>query len=317
MDQTAFVLPTDEMFDERGLLHLRTMTVDYLEQALQDQQPRADYKELLLLSYIFLGGKNIPATFRAPGATHHARWMTKALYSLKLYLFQSQVRSRIFMTARDAKAILSIALFSSLLYARAWNDAKQAAMAPLNDLHLLQALKSYPDKAIAKAVTATFERHLWFLSEHLAGLAFFDQRVPIDVKRKMMTRLQEPKMDVLHRRALPFENGSVTVSDFITRRSATIFDLLMEDGKKMAREGFLLQDPSRWSEEESFIALASRAAKLRVVNDGAERAIALMEQYNSTLTKDEEQKQLCLRLVSQHRRQLPGTPTKAALSFMK
>lgn len=36
VDQTAFVLPTNEMFDERGLLHLRTMTVDYLEQALQD-----------------------------------------------------------------------------------------------------------------------------------------------------------------------------------------------------------------------------------------------------------------------------------------
>ena len=70
--------------------------------------------------------------------------------------------------------------------------ATQAAKVPLNDLRLLQALKSYPDKAIAKAVTATFERHLWFLSEHLAGMAFFDQRVPVEVRQKMVTRLQEP-----------------------------------------------------------------------------------------------------------------------------
>lgn len=43
-------------------------------------------------------------------------------------------------------------------------------------------------------------------------------------------------------------------------------------------------------EDETFISLASRAAELRVVNDVAERVIALMEQCNSKLTKDEEQK---------------------------
>lgn len=317
VNQAAFVLPTDEVFEQRGLQHLRTVTVDYLERALQGKQPRADYRELLLLSYIFLGGKNIPATFRSPGAAHHARWMAKALYSLKLFLFQSQVKSQIHVTARDAKALLSLSLFSSLLYARAWNEAPVAANAPLNDLRLLQAIKSYPDTVIAQPVTAAFERHLWFLSEHLAGLAFFDQRVSLEVKRRMVARLLEPKMVVLHRRVPPFEDGSVTVDQFITRRSATIFDLLMEDGKKTAREGFLLEDPSCWREEETFIALESRATKLRVVNDAAERAIALIEQYNSTLTKDEEQKQLCLRLVSEHRRRLPGTPTKAALSSTK
>jgi len=33
---------------------------------------------------------------------------------------------------------------------------------------------------------------------------------------------------------------------------------------------------------------------MKVVNDSAERAIALMQQYNSSLTKNEEQKQYLL-----------------------
>lgn len=73
MYQATFVLPTDEVFEQRGLQHLRMVTVDYLEQALKDQQPRADYKELLLLSYIFIGGKTsqpcsgLPARLITPG----------------------------------------------------------------------------------------------------------------------------------------------------------------------------------------------------------------------------------------------------------
>ena len=102
-----------------------------------------------------------------------------------------------------------------------------------------------------------------------------------------MTRLQDAKKDVLHRRLLTFDDDSVTVEHFITSRSATLFELLKVDEKKIP---------------------------LHVLNDAAKRAIALMEQYNATLSKDEEQKQLCLRLVIEHRRQLPGISKKAALS---
>jgi len=51
---------------------------------------------------------------------------------------------------------------------------------------------------------------------------------------------------------------------------------------------------------------------MKVVNDSAERAIALMQQYNSSLTKNEEQKLLLLCLVEKHRKQYP-TCTKYAL----
>ena len=46
---------------------------------------------------------------------------------------------------------------------------------------------------------------------------------------------------------------------------------------------------------------------MKVVNDTAERGIALMQQYNSSLTKNEEQKQFLLRLVERHRKTFPSS----------
>ena len=41
-----------------------------------------------------------------------------------------------------------------------------------------------------------------------------------------------------------------------------------------------------------------------VVNDCEERGIALIKEFNKTLTKDEAQKQYLFRIVAQHRREL-------------
>jgi hypothetical protein len=60
----------------------------FLETQLQQYQPRDDYQELLQLAIIFLGGtpsKGI--SFKAPAGLHHGRWMAKALYSLKVWMF--------------------------------------------------------------------------------------------------------------------------------------------------------------------------------------------------------------------------------------
>ena len=46
---------------------------------------------------------------------------------------------------------------------------------------------------------------------------------------------------------------------------------------------------------------------LRVVNDVAERAVALVQEYNRCTTKDEEQFQCLLQIVQEHRKQYPAT----------
>jgi len=56
---------------------------------------------------------------------------------------------------------------------------------------------------------------------------------------------------------------------------------------------------------------------MKVVNDSAERAIALMQQYNSSLTKNEEQKQYLLWLVERHRKQYPTCAKSTILNTVQ
>ena len=60
----------------------------FSQQQLEEVHPRDDYKELLQLTVIFLGG--VPAggiRFRAPAGLHKARWMPRLLYGFKLFMF--------------------------------------------------------------------------------------------------------------------------------------------------------------------------------------------------------------------------------------
>jgi len=72
---------------------LRKEMVSFYSGTVGLQQPREDYLELLRLCLIFLGGGSdgTDIQFRAPGAMHHARWMAKAIYALKIVLFQDQL----------------------------------------------------------------------------------------------------------------------------------------------------------------------------------------------------------------------------------
>ena len=65
--------------------------VVFYKHKLQKPILRGDYREMIELSIIFLGedvDKNLK--IRPPGAMHQARWIARAIYSLKICLFQSQ-----------------------------------------------------------------------------------------------------------------------------------------------------------------------------------------------------------------------------------
>ena len=51
----------------------------------------------------------------------------------------------------------------------------------------------------------------------------------------------------------------------------------------------------------------------KVVNDKAERGVKLIQDFNSCLTKDEEQRQFLLQVVSECRKNFPDS-SKATLS---
>ena len=67
------------------------------------------------------------------------------------------------------------------------------------------------------------------------------------------------------------------------------------------------KDPGSWEHENSFKEAMNAASGLVMVNDRAERGVALTQDYNKLLTKDEEQKQALLQIVAAHRKMYPNT----------
>jgi uncharacterized protein (UPF0305 family) len=85
IDKTKFEPASDESFTE-DLVDLRADMISFYSRALEkDEFPRDDYAEILHLSLVFLGGAPVKSIqFRAPGALHHARWMAKVIFCLKI-----------------------------------------------------------------------------------------------------------------------------------------------------------------------------------------------------------------------------------------
>lgn len=158
IDQTAYASCTDTRLDD-SLKSVKDNAIQFAREALAKSFPREDYRDLLELSLIFLGETpRRGVSFRNPGAFHHARWMSKILYTYKLYLFQEQFR----LTKHESTACLEFCMFVSLVYAKAWTTSTNACDAPLNDLQLFKVCHQYSSvsASISKAATSTLGRHL-------------------------------------------------------------------------------------------------------------------------------------------------------------
>ena len=83
--------------------------------------------------------------------------------------------------------------------------------------------------------------------------------------------------------------------DFTTHNTLQFFHILG------LNSNFLLTvDPDDWDSNERYQQGKRCAESLRVVNDSAERAIKLIKDFNSSLARNEEQKQFLLQVVSNH-----------------
>ncbi|KAG0726234.1 hypothetical protein GWK47_037027 [Chionoecetes opilio] len=236
---------------------LKDDALAFLKEALMSKNhPREDYEELLHLSYLFLGGEGPAKPFRRPGALHQARWMAKAIYCLKLQMLKSQLS----LTGREKAGVERVDLF------------------------------------VALAAEQALRRHLWYVSEENAGLAFFDSRIDVEEKKQMVKALDKPaSKKELKRLEGKKMTMSSSLSSFVTLKTRSFFQKLDAD------EGFLAKDPALWEEDDRFKDARKRALGLRVVNDAAERGIALVQLYLGS-TKSAAQEKYLLQLVHHHRK---------------
>ncbi|KAK0048971.1 polycystic kidney disease protein 1-like 2 [Biomphalaria pfeifferi] len=75
-------------------------------------------------------------------------------------------------------------------------------------------------------------------------------------------------------------------------------------------------DPENWSDCPHFQQAANVVKCLKVVNDTAERSIALMPSFNQSITKSEAEMQKLIQVVKDNRERIPDS-SKASLASAK
>lgn len=176
--------------------------IEFNQAELTKKIARDDNRELIELSTIYLGGdteKKIK--IRPPGAMHQARWMARAIYSLKISLLSDQLR----ISNKDKAALLDVCLFIVTSYVKPWMRCNLAVKAPYQDLSFLKALKAYEtiDKSISKAALQKFCLHLWYLTDEISVLSLFDDDVDQETKVKMVANLTKENPSAHSKRYIP------------------------------------------------------------------------------------------------------------------
>lgn len=270
--------------------------IKFCNDQLSKRQIRDDYKEFLQLALTFLGEGCFG--FRTPGATSNARWMSKAIYSLKMFIFREQFP----LSKNDMAGLRDICVFLIKLYVKAWYKCTNAISAPQQDFNFINDVANYAktDTKISAEILKKMSNHLWYLSEEVIALAFFDSKVSFEEKRKMVEKLQSKvpmvklKDDRRYTKLLEFQN--LSLSDFVSEKTKTFFK---QFGLSTS---FLEFDPSTWESSFDYEEGWSLCQDLLVVNDTAERGVKLIKDYNKILTNDEEEKQLLLQVVEAYRK---------------
>lgn len=278
---------------------------------LTSHQPRDDYRELLELTILFIGAEPSQRVhFRTPGPMHHARWMSKAIYSIKVWLFRRQFK----LTAREEKGLREMCCFIVLIYVECWFTAPSAVQAPRRDLNLMKALLNYSatNSDISAATSETLKRHLWYLSEENVGLSLFDEEVSLSVKRRLLMNMKSDEVDDYEKPNKRCNYDLKTIAKSHLDSFASPYTMHFFQKLSLPTD-FLDADPSSWEANQTYRAAKERLMALQVINDHAERAIALIQQFNKVLTRNEEQLQFLLQVVAEHRHTIPDA-RKAVLA---
>ena len=125
-----------------------------------DHLPRCDYKEYLGEKITRKNGFIFHLS--RPGADHHARWMNKAIFVLKMVLLQHQLHDIHWQTK---KKVEKMALFVVFVYLRPWFTASGLSSAAQNDLLFCKSLAKYKkiNNGVSSKTLAVLNRHTLYL----------------------------------------------------------------------------------------------------------------------------------------------------------
>ncbi|ESO01544.1 hypothetical protein HELRODRAFT_174506 [Helobdella robusta] len=77
-------------------------------------------------------------------------------------------------------------------------------------------------------------------------------------------------------------------------------------------QNFLSSSPDMWNNDNDYIIGQRKVRSLKVVNDAADKGVALIQEFNRVVTNDEDQKEYLLQVIEKHRKDFPN-PKKSTI----
>lgn len=238
-----------------------------------------------------------------PGAYHHARFMGKSIYLLKIFLLHQAFP----LTNREIQRITRLVGFVVQLYGRYFLSAPLTTSAPRHDLTMWYDLQQYSqhDQEIGQSALASMRRHLWYLCPELVVLALFDEHTDIEEKQLMATTLfhtEKPPVFGMGKPGHPnFDPVAAKLTDdqpplatFISERSWLLFSLLESDPE------WLQEHPAIWPDYEDYQFCRDFCTDMMVVNDPAERAVKDVQDC-AQMTRDPRHRDNVILVRGDHR----------------
>lgn len=290
--------------------------IEFLSETISNRSaayiPRNDYLELIELCLLVLGHPIDKYTFKSCTADHHARWMSKLIYSFKIYLFRDQFP----LSKEEEDNMRNFCLFGCLVYVKYWIQCPQPTDAPINDLCFYKEIENYKllNKEVADSALDKLQNHLWYLSSELVVLALFSDKVSVQEKGRMI--------DVMKKRQdLNWTNRNIRLENTTALAKKSLSDLVGPQSmpallKLNLNIGFMFTvNPQEWNKSREYRKAKIIVSNLKVVNDAAERAIQTMSTFNECLTQKETEKQLLILVVADNRKRIPVMDKKTLSSY--
>ena len=312
IDLSGYTVEAQQLLQECKTEHLNPIVkrVKYL---------REDYKEMAeLCTFILNHEKTID--LKKPGAMHKARWMAKILYSIKICLLKDHIGGLpkgMVTTAQQQAQLHEFVVFIVYVYSGWWLQCRSAINAPWLDLCLYKTLLKYQivNETISKSAQKALCRHLWYLTPELAILAIFSDAVPLEklesLRKKMLevkptSEPQAPKNRFgteFGKPEFPVLSETTELADLINVDSWFAVHALGLD------MDFLSTNVCTWPKNDDFLNSKTRVKDLNVVNDCAERAVKMTNDFACS-SKDESHFQNVLQVVESERKRKPNLRKK-------
>lgn len=151
---------------------------------------RDDYKELRdLILFVLSGTDSDIITLKKPGDLSNARFMAKAIYTLKAFILADELD----LDVGDRNNIKMMAVFITHIYGKYWFRVPCLADAALLDLQLFKELSIFQsfDKKTGQNVLHKLSLHQNYLQGDLVGFSLFSTNVSCHLKQKIVTNIKK------------------------------------------------------------------------------------------------------------------------------